>query len=132
MTPVRRHLCRHVSSAFTLGRTGGFLPGCFPHPDTMKLWPQFRSPLRMGCVRSQHVFHHRLPFVLVYRTTGLTSRRIRDRAQTRGKQVNLWHPGNVGWRGSAVHWQRHQTAYFTDGGIGDAPGLVGGNQRCQS
>jgi Ni/Fe-hydrogenase subunit HybB-like protein len=85
-----------------------------PYPDTMGLWPQFRSPLVWDVFAVSTYFTVSLIFWYVGLLPDLAS--IRDRAQTRGKQV-LYGFLALGWRGSARHWQRHQSAYLLLAGL---------------
>lgn len=86
----------------------------FPYPNTMDLWPQFRSPLIWD------VFA-----VLTYGTvsllfwyTGLVPdlATLRDRAESRPAKV-IFGMLSLGWRGSARHWQRYEMAYLLLAGI---------------
>lgn len=79
-----------------------------PYPNTMSLWPQFRSPLTWDFFA-----------VLTYLTVSLLFWYIgivpdlavtRDRARRRGARV-LYGLAALGWRGSARHWSRWRQAY---------------------
>jgi molybdopterin-containing oxidoreductase family membrane subunit len=41
---------------------------------------------------------------------------LRDKADTKWKRI-IYGMGALGWRGSAVHWQRHQSAYLLLAGL---------------
>ena len=41
---------------------------------------------------------------------------VRDKAKTKWKRI-LYGIGSLGWRGSAMHWQRHQSAYLLLAGL---------------
>ena len=83
----------------------------FPYPVTSQLWPQFRSTLVwdfwgiMSHVAVTGLFWY----------TGLIPdlATMRDRAQVRGRMLaaRLYGIAALGWRGSVVHWARHQAAY---------------------
>lgn len=85
-----------------------------PYPDTMGLWPQFRSPL----VWDVFAVSTYLTVSLIFWYTGLLPdlATLRDRAKTRGKQL-FFGVLALGWRGSAAHWQNHQTAYLLLAGL---------------
>jgi Ni/Fe-hydrogenase subunit HybB-like protein len=85
-----------------------------PYPDTMGLWPQFRSPLVWDMFAVGTYFIVSLIFWYCGLIPDLAT--IRDRATTRGRQL-VYGILAMGWRNSAVHWQRHQTAYLLLAGI---------------
>ena len=85
-----------------------------PYPDTMGLWPQFRSPLVWDMFAVGTYFTVSLIFWYCGLIPDLAT--IRDRATTRGKQL-FYGILALGWRNSAVHWQRHQAAYLLLAGI---------------
>lgn len=90
---------------------------CFwllPYPDTMGLWPQFRSPLVWDVFAVSTYFTVSLIFWYVGLIPDLAT--LRDRAVTRAKQV-VYGVLALGWRGSARHWQRHQMAYLLLAGL---------------
>ena len=86
----------------------------FPYPNTMGIWPQFRSPLIWD------VFA-----VLTYATvsalfwyTGLIPdlATLRDRAKSK-RLARVFGVLSLGWRGSAAHWQRYEKAYLLLAGM---------------
>ncbi|MDB6124982.1 MAG: Polysulfide reductase, NrfD [Pedosphaera sp.] len=85
-----------------------------PYPDTMGLWPQFRSPLVWDVFAVSTYFTVSLIFWYAGLIPDLAT--LRDRAQTRGKQF-FYGVLALGWRGSAKHWQRHQSAYLLLAGL---------------
>lgn len=79
-----------------------------PYPNTMTVWPQFKSPLTWD-------FFAVLTYLIVsalFWYIGIVPdlAAMRDRARTRRRQV-LYGLFALGWRGSARHWQRWQQAY---------------------
>lgn len=86
----------------------------FPYPNTMGMWPQFRSPLMWdvfavttyGTVSALFWFTGLIPDLAT----------LRDRAKNR-----IWRTVYgilaLGWRGSAVHWARYETAYLLLAGL---------------
>src|SRR6201997_922022 len=81
----------------------------FPYPNTMALWPQFRSPLLWDVFAVSTYFTVSLIFWYVGLLPDLAT--LRDKAETKWKRI-IYAMGALGWRGSAVHWQRHQSAYL--------------------
>ncbi len=105
--------CAGMFPLLHLGRPWVFF-WLFPYPDTMKLWPQFRSPLVWDVFAVSTYFTVSLIFWYIGLIPDLAT--IRDRAQTRRKQI-IYGILAFGWRGSAVHWQRHQSAYLLLAGL---------------
>ena len=80
----------------------------FPYPNTMELWPQWRSPLVWD-------FYALLTYVVtsvIYWYVGLVPdlASVRDRAQTRFKQV-FYGVLALGFRGSARQWRHYRATY---------------------
>jgi Ni/Fe-hydrogenase subunit HybB-like protein len=105
--------CAGTFPLLHLGRPWVFF-WLFPYPDTMKLWPQFRSPLVWDVFAVSTYFTVSLLFWYIGLLPDLAT--LRDRAQSRPKQY-IYGALALGWRGSAVHWQRHQTAYLLLAGL---------------
>src|SRR5438876_12449252 len=80
-----------------------------PYPSTMGIWPQFRSPLIWDVFAVSTYFTVSLLFWFVGLIPDLAT--LRDRAATRAKQI-IYGILAMGWRGSARHWHRYQSAYF--------------------
>ena len=80
----------------------------FPYPNTMGIWPQFRSPLVWDVFAVST--YATVSFLFWY--VGL----IPDLATLRDRARNLL-PRKIygmlamGWRGSAKHWHRYETTY---------------------
>ena len=81
----------------------------FPYPNTMNLWPQFRSPLIWDVFAVSTYF----TVSLLFWYTGLVPdmATLRDRAKSRSAAV-IFGVLSLGWRGSARHWQRYEMAYL--------------------
>ncbi len=86
----------------------------FPYPDTMKLWPQFRSPLVWDCFAVSTYATVSLLFWYVGLVPDLAT--LRDRTNNRAAKV-VYGILAMGWRGSAVHWYRHETASLLLAGL---------------
>jgi molybdopterin-containing oxidoreductase family membrane subunit len=105
--------CAGMFPLLHLGRPWVFF-WILPYPDTMGLWPQFRSPLVWDVFAVSTYFTVSLIFWYVGLIPDLAT--LRDRAATRGKQL-IYGVLALGWRGSARHWQRHQMAYLLLAGL---------------
>lgn len=106
-------MCAGLFPLLHLGRPWIFY-FLLPYPDTMALWPQFRSPLVWDVFAVSTYFLVSLMFWYMGIVPDLAT--IRDKARTQWKRI-LYGMGALGWRGSAIHWQRHQTAYLLLGGL---------------
>ena len=86
----------------------------FPYPSTMGVWPQFRSPLiwdvfavsTYGTVSALFWFVGLIPDLAT----------LRDRATNKAAQI-IYGMLAMGWRGSARHWHRYQSAYLLLAGL---------------
>ena len=85
-----------------------------PYPNTMGLWPQFRSPLVWDVFAVSTYFTVSLLFWYVGLIPDLAT--LRDRSDARWKQI-LFGIGALGWRGSALHWQRYKMTYLLLAGL---------------
>ena len=86
----------------------------FPYPNTMGIWPQFRSPLIWDVFAVSTYFTVSLLFWYVGLIPDLAT--MRDRAKSRASQV-IYGMAAMGWRGSALHWQRYEIAYLLLAGL---------------
>jgi Ni/Fe-hydrogenase subunit HybB-like protein len=86
----------------------------FPYPSTMGIWPQVRSPLIWDVFAVSTYGTVSLLFWFVGLIPDLAT--LRDRAATRPKQV-IYGLLAMGWRGSARHWHRYQSAYLLLAGL---------------
>jgi Ni/Fe-hydrogenase subunit HybB-like protein len=85
-----------------------------PYPNRLDLWPQFRSPLIWDVFAVSTYATVSLLFWYVGLIPDLAT--LRDRARNVWAQV-AYGILAMGWRGSATHWQRYQTAYLLLAGI---------------
>src|SRR5215831_9982983 len=106
-------ICAGLFPLLHLGRPWVFY-FLLPYPDTMALWPQFRSPLVWDVFAVSTYFLVSFMFWYLGLMPDLAT--VRDRAKTKWKKI-LYGLGAMGWRGSAIHWQRHQSAYLLLGGL---------------
>ncbi|HEY3660612.1 MAG TPA: NrfD/PsrC family molybdoenzyme membrane anchor subunit, partial [Candidatus Udaeobacter sp.] len=105
--------CAGLMPLLHLGRPWVFY-WLLPYPDTMRLWPQFRSPLVWDVFAVGTYF----TISLLFWYLGL----VPDLATVRDRAKKLWHKKlygffALGWRNSAAHWQRHQIAYLLLAGL---------------
>jgi len=85
-----------------------------PYPNTMTMWPQFRSPLIWDVFAVSTYATVSLLFWYVGLIPDLAT--LRDRSHRRFGQV-AYGVLSMGWRGSATHWQRYETAYLLLAGL---------------
>jgi molybdopterin-containing oxidoreductase family membrane subunit len=85
-----------------------------PYPNTMALWPQFRSPLVWDVFAVFTYATVSLLFWYVGLIPDLAT--LRDRTPYRLARA-IYGMLAMGWRGSARHWQRYQTAYLLLAGL---------------
>src|SRR5579871_469667 len=86
----------------------------FPYPNTMSLWPQFRSPLEWDVWAVSTYFTISAVFWYVGLVPDLAS--LRDMAKKRYQQV-IFGMLSLGWRGSAYHWARYEKASLLLAGL---------------
>jgi molybdopterin-containing oxidoreductase family membrane subunit len=85
-----------------------------PYPNTMDLWPNFRSPLVWDVFAVLTYFTVSALFWYAGLIPDLAT--LRDRARNRFTQI-VYGMLALGWRGSAAHWHRYQTAYLLMAGL---------------
>lgn len=85
-----------------------------PYPNSMTLWPQFRSPLVWDVFAVSTYATVSLLFWFVGLIPDLAT--LRDRARKRYAQI-VYGVLAMGWRGSAVHWHRYETASLLLAGL---------------
>ena len=85
-----------------------------PYPNTMDMWPQFRSPLVWDIFAVLTYGTVSLIFWYVGLIPDLAT--MRDRATGRFKKRVL-AVLSLNWRNSAKHWHRYQTAYLLMAGL---------------
>jgi len=105
--------CAGLMPLLHLGRPWVFF-WLLPYPDTMGVWPQFRSPLVWDVFAVGTYFTVSILFWFLGLVPDLAT--IRDRAR-KVWQKKFYGFLALGWRNSADHWQRHQTAYLLLAGL---------------
>jgi Ni/Fe-hydrogenase subunit HybB-like protein len=86
----------------------------FPYPNTMSIWPQFRSPLLWDVFAVSTYATVSALFWFIGLVPDLAT--LRDRATSTTKRV-IYGVLALGWRGSARHWSRYETAYLLLAGL---------------
>src|SRR6266481_5725169 len=105
--------CAGLFPLLHLGRPWVFY-WLFPYPDTMRLWPQWRSPLVWDVFAVSTYATVSFLFWFVGLLPDLAS--MRDRARNRFVRA-LYGFLAMGWRGSAQHWHRYKIAYLLLAGL---------------
>ncbi|MBI2214004.1 MAG: polysulfide reductase NrfD [Acidobacteria bacterium] len=85
-----------------------------PYPNTMGLWPQFRSPLVWDVFAISTYGTVSFLFWFVGLIPDLAT--LRDRTEHKGLKM-VYALLAMGWRGSAKHWFRYETAYLLLAGL---------------
>jgi Ni/Fe-hydrogenase subunit HybB-like protein len=105
--------CAGLYPILHLGRPG-FAYWLFPYPNTMGLWPQFRSPLVWDVFAVSTYATVSFLFWFIGLIPDLAT--LRDRARHPFARM-AYGILAMGWRGSAVHWHRYETAYLLLAGL---------------
>jgi Ni/Fe-hydrogenase subunit HybB-like protein len=105
--------CAGIFPILHLGRPWLFYY-LFPYPNTMDLWPQFRSPLiwDMFAVTTYAIVS--VVFYFVGLMPDLAT--LRDRSPHRWQQI-IYGILALGWRGSGRQWSRYKMAYLIMAGL---------------
>src|SRR5256714_6046609 len=106
-------MCAGLFPLLHLGRPW-FFYFLLPYPNTMGLWPQFRSALVWDVFAVSTYFTVSLLFWYMGMIPDLAT--LRDRATKTFARV-AYGMLCLGWRGSALHWARYETAYLLLGGL---------------
>ncbi len=105
--------CAGVFPLLHMGRPWLFY-WLIPYPNTMFLWPQFRSPLVWDVFAVSTYATVSLLFWFLGLIPDLAT--MRDRARNRFVKV-VYGFLAMGWRGSAVHWSRFEMASLLLAGL---------------
>src|SRR5574339_777143 len=107
-------LCALQFPLFHTGRPWLAIYWLLPYPNTMGVWPQFRSPLIWDVFAVSTYLTVSLLFWYVGLVPDLAT--LRDRAKT--LQIRrLFGVLSLGWRGAARHWERYEEAYLLLAGL---------------
>src|SRR3954452_22520264 len=86
----------------------------FPYPNTMRVWPQFRSPLMWDVFAVSTYATISALFWFVGLIPDFAT--LRDRTEKRWLKI-VYGMLSFGWRGSARHWHRYETMYLLLAGL---------------
>jgi len=106
--------CAAMYPLFHTGRPWLAIYWLFPYPNTMGIWPQFRSPLMWDVFAVSTYGTVSLLFWFVGLIPDLAT--LRDRSRKRIPRF-IYGMLAMGWRGSARHWSRYETAYLLLAGL---------------
>jgi molybdopterin-containing oxidoreductase family membrane subunit len=106
-------MCAGLFPLLHLGRPW-FFYWLMPYPNTMSLWPQFRSALVWDVFAVGTYFTVSLLFWYMGMLPDLAT--LRDRSNKKLAQLTYGFLA-MGWRNSARHWQRFEMAYLLLGGL---------------
>jgi Ni/Fe-hydrogenase subunit HybB-like protein len=107
-------MCAAIYPVIHTGRPWLAAYWLFPYPNTMSLWPQFRSPLIWDVFAVSTYFTVSLIFWYVGLIPDLAT--MRDRAVSRVKKL-VFGVVALGWRGAARHWHRYEVASLLLAGL---------------
>lgn len=86
----------------------------FPYPNSMNVWPQFRSPLLWDVFAVSTYATISVVFWYIGMVPDLGT--LRDRSKSEFGQY-FYGLLSLGWRGSARHWMRYETASLLLAGL---------------
>ncbi len=106
-------MCAGMFPLLHMGRPWMFFY-LMPYPNPMWMWPQFRSPLVWDVFAVTTYLTVSLLFWFVGLIPDLAT--LRDRAKNKAAKI-IYGMLAMGWRGSAVHWSRYETASLLLAGL---------------
>ena len=107
-------ICAGLFPLIHTGRPWLALYWLFPYPNTMMLWPNFRSPLIWDVFAVSTYF----TVSLLFWSVGLIPDLATFRDKTKHPALRkLFGALSMGWRGSARHWARYEKAYLLLAGL---------------
>jgi Ni/Fe-hydrogenase subunit HybB-like protein len=106
--------CAAFYPVFHTGRPWVAFYWLFPYPNTMGLWPNFRSPLIWDVFAVSTYATVSALFWFVGLIPDLAT--LRDRAKSKPWKI-VYGIAAMGWRGSARHWHNYETAYLLLAGL---------------
>ncbi|MCE9531786.1 MAG: polysulfide reductase NrfD [Planctomycetes bacterium] len=107
-------MCAGLFPLLHMGRPW-FFYWLYPFPNIAGVWPQFRSPLVWDVFAVTTYFTVSLVFWFIGMVPDLAY--LRDNAKTKLQRV-IYGIFAMGWRGSAIHWRRHEKVYLMLAGLG--------------
>jgi Ni/Fe-hydrogenase subunit HybB-like protein len=106
--------CAAFYPIFHTGRPWLAIYWLFPYPNTMEIWPNFRSPLIWDVFAVGTYATVSFLFWFVGLIPDLAT--LRDRAKSKPWKI-VYGIFAMGWRGSARHWHNYETAYLLLAGL---------------
>ena len=106
--------CAAIYPLFHTGRPWLAAYWLMPYPNTMGIWPQFRSPLIWDVFAVSTYATVSALFWFVGLIPDLATLRDRARNPLLARAYGILA---MGWRGSAIHWHRYETAYLLLAGL---------------
>ncbi len=106
--------CAAYFPVFHTGRPWVAAYWLMPYPNTMGLWPNFRSPLIWDVFAVTTYATVSAMFWFVGLIPDLAT--LRDRAKSKPWKI-VYGMAAMGWRGSARHWHNYETAYLLLAGL---------------
>ena len=106
--------CAAFYPVFHTGRPWLAIYWLFPYPNTMGLWPNFRSPLIWDVFAVSTYATVSALFWFIGLIPDFAT--LRDRARNKRSAV-VYGMLAMGWRGSAKHWHNYETAYLLLAGL---------------
>src|SRR6185436_11360226 len=106
--------CAAIFPLIHTGRPWLAIYWLFPYPNTMDVWPQFRSPLIWDVFAVSTYGTVSFLFWYVGMIPDLAT--LRDRATTKVEQI-IFGILSLGWRGSHRNWLHYERAYMIFAGI---------------
>ncbi|MBT3343294.1 MAG: polysulfide reductase NrfD [Gemmatimonadetes bacterium] len=107
-------MCAGMFPILHTGRPWLAIYWLFPYPNSMAVWPQFRSPL----IWDVFAVGTYLTVSLLFWGVGLIPdfATYRDKARTLVTK-RIFGVLSLGWRGSAIHWERYEMASLILAGL---------------
>ena len=107
-------ICAAMFPVIHTGRPWLAIYWLFPYPNTMNYWPQFRSPLIWDVFAVSTYATISVVFWYIGMIPDLGT--MRDRAKSKFGRF-IYGQMALGWRGSARHWMRYETASLLLAGL---------------
>ena len=109
-------ICALIFPTFHVGRVW-VIYWTLPIPNSMEMWPQFKSPLLWDVFAVSSYFLVSLTFWLIGLVPDFAT--LRDRAAVAGKTLRAQIFGflSLGWTGGNRHWRNYEKAYLLLAGL---------------
>ncbi len=107
-------MCAAVYPILHTGRPWFTAYWLFPYPNTMRLWPQFKSPLMWDVFAVSTYFTTSVLFWYLGLIPDLAA--LRDASKNKTARI-IYGIFSLGWRGSAMEWTHWHAAYMLLAGL---------------